>query len=180
MTTVLSKTRLGVLAVLFSFVFTWGTAVAQDTKIVSLPKYISNCLFNFSRNINWPEVNRSGNFIVTIVGSKEVYAEMTKLTQGMKVGKQPIEVKYCNTVGEVSGYQQMVYVAGWQCSKLKQLVDKTYGMSTLVVTETEGMTSRGAMIAFVAADGVMRFELSKENLQKSNLLASTVLEKMAL
>jgi len=36
------------------------------------------------------------------------------------------------------------------------------------------------MINFVAADGVMRFELSRENLQKSNLLASTVLEKMAL
>ncbi len=173
-------TRTRVLAGVFSFVFALGTVTAQETKMVSMPKYISNCLFNFSRNINWPEGNRSGDFVITIVGNKEVFAEMTRLTQNMKIGKQAIQIKYCNTVGEVSGYQQMVFVAAWQSSKLKQLVEKTAGMSTLVVTETEGMTSRGAMINFVPADGVMRFELSRENLQKSNLLASTVLEKMAL
>ncbi len=37
---------------------------SQDVKIVSMTKYLSNCLYNFSRNINWPEENKSGDFVI--------------------------------------------------------------------------------------------------------------------
>jgi hypothetical protein len=152
---------------------------AQDVKIVSMTKYLSNCLYNFSRNINWPTENKSGDFVITIVGDKELYTEMTKLTQNMKVGLQPIMVKFFNSVNEVSGYQQIVFVDNWQSNKINALIQKTAGSNTLIVSETEGLIEKGSMINFVPINGVMKFEMNKENLRKNNLMASSVLEKMA-
>jgi hypothetical protein len=168
------------LTVVFLFLISFTeSGKAQDVKIVSMPKYLSNCLYNFSRNINWPEENKSGDFVITIVGDKEVYTEMTKLTQNMKVGMQPIVIKYFNSVNEVSGYQQIVFVDNWQSNKINALVQKTAGSHTLIVSETEGLIDKGSMINFIPVNGVMKFEMNKESLRKNNLMASSVLEKMA-
>jgi hypothetical protein len=168
------------MTVIFLLLFSFAeSGKSQDVKIVSMTKYLSNCLYNFSRNINWPEENKSGDFVITIVGNKELFAEMTKLTQNMKVGLQPIVVKFFNSVNEVSGYQQIVFVADWQSSKMNALVQKTSGSHTLIVSETEGLIDKGSMINFIPVNGVMKFELNKENLRRNNLMASSVLEKMA-
>jgi hypothetical protein len=152
---------------------------SQDVKIVSMTKYLSNCLYNFSRNINWPEENKSGDFVITIIGDKELYTEMTKLTQNMKVGLQPITIRYYSTVNEISGYQQIVFVSDWQSNKINSVVQKTAGSHTLIVSQTEGLIDKGSMINFVPVNGVMKFEMNKEGLRKNNLMASSVLEKMA-
>lgn len=166
-----------VLVLLFSFSDVGKT---QDVKIVTMTKYLSNCLYNFSRNINWPEENKSGDFVITIVGDKDLYNEMAKLTQNMKVGLQPIVIKFFNSVNEVSGYQQIVFVDNWQSNKINALVQKTAGSNTLIVSETEGLIEKGSMINFVPVNGIMKFEMNKENLRKNNLMASSVLEKMAV
>jgi hypothetical protein len=168
------------LAGIFMFLFSSTVVVkSQDVKIVSMTKYLSNCLYNFSRNINWPEENKSGDFVITIVGNKDLYGEMSKLTQNMKVGMQPIQVRYFNSVNDLTGYQQIVFVSNWQSSKISTLVQKVTGSHTLIVTETEGMIDKGSMINFIAVNGIMKFEMNKENLRKNNLMASSVLEKMA-
>jgi len=168
------------LAVIFLLLFSFAeTGKSQDVKIVSMSKYLSNCLYNFSRNINWPEENKSGDFVITIVGDKEVFTEMTKLAQNMKVGLQPIVVKFFNSVKDVSGYQQILFVDNWQSNKISALVQKTAGSHTLIVSETEGLIDQGSMINFVPVNGVMKFEMNKESLRRNNLMASSVLEKMA-
>lgn len=168
------------MAVIFLLLFSFAeTGKSQDVKIVSMSKYLSNCLYNFSRNINWPEENKSGDFVITIVGDKEVFTEMTKLAQNMKVGLQPIVVKFFNSVKDVSGYQQILFVDNWQSNKISALVQKTAGSHTLIVSETEGLIDQGSMINFVPVNGVMKFEMNKESLRRNNLMASSVLEKMA-
>lgn len=168
------------MTVIFLLLFTFvESGKSQDVKIVSMSKYLSNCLYNFSRNINWPEENKSGDFVITIVGDKEVFTEMTKLAQNMKVGLQPIVVKFFNSVKDVSGYQQIVFVDNWQSNKISALVQKTAGSHTLIVSETEGLIDKGSMINFVPVNGVMKFEMNKEGLRRNNLMASSVLEKMA-
>lgn len=156
-----------------------GKAGSQDVKVVTPSKYISNCLYSFSRYIEWPVERRSGDFIVTIVGSKEVYTEMTRLTQNMKVGLQPIQVKYANSVNELIGFQHIVFINDWQSGKIGAVVQKTSGAGTLIVTETEGMTGRGSMINFIPVNGLMQFEINLENFRKNRLMASTVLERMS-
>jgi hypothetical protein len=152
---------------------------AQEVKTVSMSKYISNCLYNFSRYIDWPVDKKSGDFIITIVGSKEVYTEMSKLTQNMKVGQQSILVKYAASPVELSGFQHIIFVNDWQSNRFNSVMQKLSGTGTLVVTESEGMIGRGSMINFIPVNGMMQFEMSNENLKKNKLMASSILEKMA-
>ncbi len=98
----------------------------------------------------------------------------------MRVGLQPIVVRYFSSVNEVSGYQQIVFVADWQSNKINALVQKTSGSHTLIVSQTEGLIDKGSMINFIPVNGVMKFEMNKEILRKNNLMASSVLEKMAV
>jgi hypothetical protein len=172
----------GIRAVFLMVAFTLLTVMvrSQEVKVVTMSKYISSCLYNFSRYINWPAENKTGDFIITIVGSKEVYAEMTKLTQNRKVGLQAIQVKYCTSVNEISGFQHIVFVDSWQSGKISQVLQKTSGYNTLVVTENDGMIDRGAMINFIPVNGTMQFEIDRESLAKSNLTASSVLERMSV
>ncbi len=157
-----------------------GVVKAQEVKVVSMNKYISSCLYNFSKYINWPAEQKTGDFIITIVGSKDLCSEMTKLTQNMMVGLQPIQVKYCSSASEISGYQHIVFLSSWQSSKISLVLQKTAESNTLVVTETEGMIDKGAMINFIPVDGTMKFEIHKESLVKRNLTASSVLNRMAV
>lgn len=174
------KISMKVISLLMLYSITAGVAKSQEIKVVSMTKYLSNCLYNFSRNINWPPENKSGDFIIAIVGSKELYNEMTKLTQNMRVGMQPIQMKLYNTVNELDGYQHIVFIDSWQSGKMDLLLKKVTGKSTLIVTETEGLIDRGSMINFIEVNGLMHFEMGKENLKKNNLMASSVLEKMAI
>jgi hypothetical protein len=167
------------MGLLWLFTAATGAAKCQDVKIVTLTKYLSNCLYNFSRNINWPEENKLGDFIIAIIGNKDVFNEMSKLTQNMRVGMQPMVVKFFGTVAELNGFQHIVFVDEWQSSKMKLLLQKTSGNNTLIVTETEGLIERGSMINFISVNGLMQFEMNLENLKKNNLMASSVLEKMA-
>lgn len=171
--------RFGVLYVLVFFMFLGLNSAAQEVKVVSMNKYITNCLYNFSRHINWPENNKSGDFIISIIGNKELFTEMTKLTQNMKVGLQPIQVKYFNTVNDLGGFQHIVFISSWQSAKINVLMQKISGSSTLVVTENEGMIEKGSMINFIPVNGTMQFEMNKDGLQKNKLMASSVLERMA-
>lgn len=157
-----------------------GLARAQEVKTVSMGKYISNCLYNFSRYIDWPADRKSGDFIITIVGSKDVYAEMQKLAMNKKVGLQSIQVKYASTINELNGYQHMVFINEWQSNKFSIALQKLTGSSTLIVTETEGMLGKGSMINFLPVDGLMQFEMDQDNLRKNKLMASTMLQKMAV
>lgn len=152
---------------------------AQDVKTVSLSKYISNCLYNFSRHIAWPAGKKTGSFVITIIASKEVYTELTKLTQNMKVGLQPIEIRYFNTVKEFNGSTHMLFIGDWQSYQLSTALQKVSGSGTLVVTETEGMIVKGSMINFVPVDGMMQFEINQGVIHKNSMVVSTKLESMA-
>ena len=166
--------------VLISLSLLTGIAGAQQVQTVSMGKYISSCLYNFSRYIDWPADKKSGDFIITIVGSKDVYNQLTALTQNMKVGLQSIQVKYASSVNDLSGFQHIIFINDLQSSKINAVLQRIADSGTLLVTETEGMITRGSMINFIPVDGMMKFEISQENLKKNKLMASVILQKMAV
>ncbi|HJZ39937.1 MAG TPA: YfiR family protein [Bacteroidales bacterium] len=77
------------------------------------------------------------------------------MTQNMKVGLQPIQVKYFNTVNDLGGFQHIVFISSWQSSKINMLMQKISGSSTLVVSENEGMIEKGSMTNFIPVNGTI-------------------------
>lgn len=157
----------------------FSSAIAQEVKVVSLPKYLASCLYSFSRYVNWPFDYKVGDFVIAVVGDKNVYAELQTLVTGKTVGIQNMVVKFYKTTDEISGYHHIVYLSDNQSGSLSKLVSKLGGKGTLMVTEREGMLNSGAAIDFTEIDGMMKFEMSKGNFDKYGLQVSSFLEKMA-
>lgn len=148
----------------------FGTAAQEEN-------YISLYLFNFTRYIEWPEERRSGNFVIEVLGHTSVYDKLKEITDGKKVGNQPIIVRNYMSASEVQS-PHIMFVGHWQSRQMPEVLEKLEGKSVLLVTEKEGMIEQGAVINFVIRGGKISFEYSKANAEKRKLSVSARLEQM--
>jgi hypothetical protein len=157
------------------------TAYGQEQKVVSVSRYIAVSLFNFSKQVNWPASCQTGDFVVAIIGDKSVYQEFQTISAGKTIGSQSIHVQYFKNPEEVTGFNHVIYLNEWYSSSISKVILKIGNQNTLIVGEKEGLVRNGAAISFTAtAEGVMKFELEKRNVEKYGLQVSAWLEKMAM
>lgn len=141
--------------------------------------YISLYLLNFTRYIEWPEEERTGNFVIEVLGHVSVYEKLKEKVRGKKAGNQPIEVRNYMSVEEM-GEPHIMFVGHWQSRQMKDVMAKLEGRSTLIVAENEGMIDQGAAINFVIRDGKIQYEFKKENALNRGLSVSSRLWQMGI
>jgi hypothetical protein len=149
------------------------SAKAQETKFIAL------YLYNFTKYIDWPEEQKKGEFIIGVVGSNQVHAELLQLAQGKPVGTQIISVKNFRSIDEVSGCH-ILFLSESQSRRVDQAVSKLAQSSPLIVTQMEGATLFGSAINFVIRDETMKFELKKTNAIKYGLRVHSRLDNLAI
>lgn len=148
---------------------------AQADKNMTYSKYIAACLYSFSRYVNWPADKKSGDFVITVVGNKDVYNDLQQMIVGKMVGDQHIVVKYSRIASELNNNSQMIFLSENQSSG----VQKLEANGTLVVSEQEGTVQKGASVDFVNVDDVVKFEISKTNMTRQGLQINSFLEKLS-
>jgi hypothetical protein len=126
-------------------------------------KYIGLFVYNFTKYFDWPESAKSGDFIVEIIGHQSVFDELTKITQGKKIGNQNIVIKNLNSIQEMSNNSHMVFVGHWQSRFIGDVLVKVSKHPVLVISEMEGMLDKGSDINFVIRDGTIKFEIKTTN-----------------
>ncbi|MFW5699331.1 MAG: YfiR family protein [Bacteroidota bacterium] len=163
--------RLSVLGVfLIFFAYTFGQT--------GIPKAQSMFIYNFSRLVEWPAGQKSGDFVIGVVGNSNVYSEIQTFTAGKKVGNQSITVKQFNDFEDVTP-SHILFVSYSKSSKLE---DALSGISngTLIITEKRNMLADGAVINFLIESDKLKFELDDANAQKMGLKVSSSLQNMAV
>jgi len=159
---------------LFAISISLSFSFAQNAKIQSI--FVSN----FVKYIEFPESSRTGDFVISVLGSGDVYNEMVTMSKQKKTfGSQPIVIKQINSIGEYTPSQILV-VSSAQSSHLSEAVKKTTGQPTILISETANGIVTGAMINFVYKDGRQKFEISRANGAKNKLLLSNYLESLAI
>lgn len=153
---------------------------AQESKIVSLPKFISKSIQVFTKYVNWPMNCKSGDFKIAIIGDKAVYNELSSSIVGTTVGAQNVVVNYYAKVDEIQGFNHMIFISESNSGALHKLIGKIGTDNTLVVSAKEGLIQSGSGINFVPVDGLMKFEISKANINRRNLEVHSWLEKMGI
>ena len=156
------------------------TIKAGDATQVSYAKYASTCMYSFLRYIQWPNETNSNHFNIAIIGDIEVYEETRTLVDGKQVGAKSYHVEFFKKADDVTGQFQMVFLDDLQTFKIKKVLENPATESSLLVTEAENATMKGAMINFVPNDGKIRFELSKGNINDRGLKVSSSLYNLAL
>jgi hypothetical protein len=144
----------------------------------SIPAAQSVFIYNFTRLIEWPADYKSGDFIIGVIGSAEVFNELKNYTASKMVGVQPIKVVRFNTAADISKCH-IIFVSYGKTKELPEMLAKLGGGSTLLVSENRAAIDKGASVNFVILEDKLKFELKVSNATSVGLKIHSNLENMA-
>ncbi len=139
----------------------------------------ANYLYNIAKLVEWKdEKMRSGNFIIGVIGSTNLYQELIKQYSTRTIGRQPIEVRKLPRTAEVERCH-MLFVGRNDLGLLPDIYKRMSTQPTLVITEYEGALEDGAVVNFVRVENLVKYELSLKNAQKHGLIMGSTLKNLA-
>jgi hypothetical protein len=139
----------------------------------------ANYLYNIAKLVEWKdEKMRSGNFIIGVIGSTNLYQALIKEYSTRTIGRQPIEVRKLPRTAEVERCH-MLFVGRSDLGLLPDIYKRMNAEPTLVVTEYEGALDDGAVVNFVRVENLVKYELSMRNAQKHGLVVGSTLKNLA-
>jgi len=134
-----------------------------------MTKFKTLFLFNFAKNISWPDNSTEKYFLVTIIGDNELASELKELAKVRKVEAQQLIVKEASTVEAQMGNSQIIYLAPSKSSLMPMLTSYQKGNPTLLVGATDDLCAQGAGISFVIAGGKLIFQIYPGNIEGQGL-----------
>jgi hypothetical protein len=132
-------------------------------------------LYKFLSYIEWPPaaLPKPGSpFVIGVAGADTVAAELSQIARGRTVSGRPVTVKRIRN-GESLSDLHMLFIGRGESARQAQLLKATQQHSIVTVTETEGALAQGSMINFRLADGRVRFDVSMDSVEKSDLKFSS-------
>jgi len=145
-----------------------------DTNAILKASYI----YNFAKMIDWPEAEKSGNFIIGVYGNSSVYKELIKKYASKNIGNQQIEIKKLSDTPSV-GKIHLLYISKDKSSDISALVSSVTKEAVLVVTENTGALGKGSIINFVIVNNNLKFELNIETASEHKLIVGSRLKDLA-
>ncbi len=134
-----------------------------------IAKFKALFIYNFTKNIAWPNGYDKGNFVIGILGNSDVEKELKKIAQKKRAGSQSILIKHYQSVSQI-GKCHILYIPEDKHRNLKSALAALNNQPTLVVTDNLGMAKYGAGISFFTRSNKLAFEISKKNIEGQNLL----------
>jgi hypothetical protein len=148
---------------------------AQST----IPAAQSVFIYNFTRLTEWPAEFKTGDFVIGVLGSGEVFTELKNYTTGKMVGTQPIKVLKFGSSAEVAKCH-ILFVAYGKTKDIPDAMAKLGEKGTLIVAENRASIEKGAAINFVIVEDKLKFELKTGNATNAGLKIHSNLENMAV
>lgn len=134
---------------------------------------------SFIRYIGWADEARQGDFVIGVVRDKEIATFMKEQSAGKKFGFQDVVVKEYKGLEDMEDCQVLYVSKNFNYIKNSNAIIDKVGKNTLIITELEGATTKGAMINFVVRDEKLKFEISKKNASFAGIQVSAKLETMS-
>ncbi len=139
----------------------------------------SMMVFNFVKYVQWPDHDKSGEFVIGVVGNDEIFNTLNTWYGGKAKGAKTYVIKKFKNAAEVTDCQ-VLFVDRSKSSEFDSISGKVKGKGTLLVTDKNGLGARGSCINFKTVDEKLRFELNQQAIEASNLKVSGALTSMAI
>lgn len=167
------KIVLAVLAALFAL-----TAIKTFAQERPMHEVYSMMVFNFSKYVQWPD-SGNGEFVIGVIGNEEIYKTLSTWYAGKPKGTKKMVIKSFKDASEVQECQ-ILFIDKSKSGEFDQAKAKVKGKGTLVVTDRNGLGSKGSCINFKTVDDKLKFELNQSAIEASNLKVSSALSQMAI
>lgn len=165
---------------MFLFVLAFVSLSFQQQGFDPNAKVKAIFLYNFTKYFEWPKNMKSGNFIIQVIGTNtSLNQELNKMATSKQIGNQKLEIRNTTTY-DATIQSHIIFLLNESSDKLKEIVTKTKGKGTLIVTEKTGLAKTGSAINFVVAENKQKFEYNKANAVKAGLKTSDELKSLAI
>lgn len=159
--------------VLIFLLFSPSRIHAQDEMFKAL------FMYNFTKEIGWPDSYNSGNFIIGILGSNPITQELEKIAQKKKVGKQAISVVEFQNVNSITKCH-ILFIPSNRTNDFYAASEKLKNNHTAILTDRPGYARKGAAINYVKIDGKQKFEINTKTLADRGLNYTTFLTSLGI
>jgi hypothetical protein len=139
----------------------------------------SMMVFNFTKYVQWPDHDASGEFVIGVLGNTDVYNTLNGWYGGKTRGSQKYVIKKFNSASEISGCH-VVFIDKGRSGDFDAVNNRVKGKGTLVITDKNGLGEKGSAINFKTVDNKLKFELNQKAIEASNLKVSGALSSMAI
>ena len=138
-------------------------------------------IYNFTRYIKWPEYMESGDFIIGLFGDYDgLFQELKIMSENKKAGDQKFVVKKYDNIDQINS-SHIIYIVPENSDQLARVIKKMEDNNyhTLILTDNEGLASKGAAINFYYSESKQRMEINPDNVTKYGLTISKQLMTVA-
>jgi len=127
-------------------------------------------LYKFTEYVDWPATPavQDEPFTIGVLGSGAFADELLRMTEDRSVNQRFIEVRRL-TPNDAVDDLEVLFVAADQRGRLSELLSPARGRPILTVTESEGALADGSIINFTVMGDRVRFEISLDAAQASQL-----------
>jgi hypothetical protein len=139
----------------------------------------SMMVFNFVKYVQWPASDDSKEFIIGVVGNNDIYNTLNTWYGGKPKGAKTYVIKKFNNASEMTDCQ-LVFIDRSKSGEFDAINNKVKGKGTLVVTDRNGLGTKGSCINFKMVDEKLKFELNQHAIEASNLKVASALANMAI
>jgi hypothetical protein len=138
-------------------------------------------LYKFPGFVEWPAnvlARPDEPMVIGVIGGEDVLGELNAIADTRKAGR-PLTVRRVKDARDLAG-AHVLFIGARERPRAAELIRAAHAAGVLTVTEWEGALRMGSVINFVTtADGRVRFEISLEPAEKSNLKLSSRLLAVA-
>lgn len=138
-------------------------------------------LYKFLGYVDYPENAAPGQgepLVIGVVGADDVAEELRRITAGRSMNGRAVVVRTLHH-GEAPGKVHMLFIGDEDAAEIEKALAAVRQMPVLTVTETERNPRQDSVINFRVIDERVRFEVSLDAAEKSNLKLSSRLLAVA-
>ncbi len=159
------------------FVIVMGIGISALQAQSQIDEAKAKFIYNFTNFFEWPKEQRSGDFVIGVLGASDVFYELEDFTKGKKVILQSIAVEKFSSRKKVSQCH-ILFVGEGYTNNIPSLKKKT-GKNTLVISDDKEGISKGAALNFLLKGNRLKYEFAASNAMNQGLKFSSRIRDMA-
>jgi hypothetical protein len=138
-------------------------------------------LYNFGKFVEWPAKARAAedSFTICVLGQDPFGTTFDTTIAGESINGKKVVIKRVAKPQEALGCR-ILFISSSEESRLKEIVATLDKASVLTVSDIPQFTLHGGMIQFVVEANKVRFEVNLTIAQRSGLILSSQLLKVAI
>ena len=161
---------------LFTILANSGFSQNEPNKMAKI-KMKGIYIYQFAKNVNWPDNHFSGNFIIGVYGDQDLFNQLNKSYTDKLIGSQKIKVKFYNDLSKITD-SHLFFVSEEKNGNINK-VRKILPPHTLLVSEGADLVSTGSIINFIYVQSRLKFQVNKTKAEKNDLKIGQQLQKLA-